>query len=54
MEAQSEHVHVAYTFFGRLGTDLYAQSMLTNNNFCIRAQQEVYSEYIAGWAHPPS
>ena len=28
MEPQSEHVHVAHTFFARFGADLYAQSVL--------------------------
>ncbi len=30
MEAQSEHVHVAYTLFARLGADLHARSALIN------------------------
>ena len=30
MEAQSEYVHVAYTFFARLGADLRAQSVPIN------------------------
>ncbi len=30
IEAQSKHVHVAHKFFARLGTDLHAQSMLSN------------------------
>ncbi len=30
MEAQSENVHVAHTFFARVGAELYAQSVLSN------------------------
>ena len=29
-EAQSEHVHIAFTFFARLAPDLHAQSVLSN------------------------
>ncbi len=30
IEAQLEHIHIAYTFFARFGADLYAQSVLIN------------------------
>ena len=30
MEAQSEHVHVTCTFFALFGTDLHAQSVLSD------------------------
>ena len=51
MEAQSKHVHVAYMgfFFPRFGTDLHAQSVLIDKNFCIGAQEEVYQECVVGW-----
>ncbi len=35
--------------FARLGTDLYAQSLIMDQNFCIRAQEEVYEECTVGW-----
>ncbi len=49
MEAQSEHVHVAYTRFCTFGTDLHAQSVPINKNFRIGAQSEVYQECVVGW-----
>ncbi len=42
LEAQSEYVHIAHTSFARFGADLHAQSVLSNRNFCIGAQEEVY------------
>ncbi len=48
----SEHVtRRAHIFFARFGTDLHARSVLSDKNFCIGAQEEVYQECIAGWAH---
>ena len=38
-------IHVFCTF----GTDLYAQSMIINKNFCIGAQSKVYEECVVGW-----
>ncbi len=42
--------NVARTFLARLGADLHAQSVLTNKNFCIAAQDEVCQECVVGWA----
>ena len=42
MEAQSEYVQIARTFFARLAPSLYAQSVTIKQNFCIGAQEEVY------------
>ncbi len=49
MEAQSEHVSVACTFFPRFGTDSHARSVLINKISGIGAQEEVYWECVAGW-----
>ncbi len=39
VEARSEHVPVAYTFFfARFGADSYAQSVLSDESFCIGTQ----------------
>ena len=38
-------IHVFCTF----RTDLYAQSVLINVNFCIGAQSETYWECVVGW-----
>ena len=37
MEAQSEYVYTLHTRFCMFGTDLYAQSVLINKNFCIKS-----------------
>ncbi len=37
IKAQSEYVHVAYTFFCTFGPDLYAHSVIINKNLCIGA-----------------
>ncbi len=38
-------IHVSCTF----GADLHAQSVISNKNFCVRDQEEVYKECVAGW-----
>ncbi len=35
--------------FFMLATNLYAQSVISNKNFCIGAQSKVYSECVVGW-----
>ncbi len=50
MEAQSEYINIADTFFAPFGADLYAQSVLINKNFCVGAQSEVYQACVVGWA----
>ncbi len=42
MEARLEHARVASTFFARLAPICPAQSTLTDENFCVRAQEKVY------------
>ena len=37
LEAQSEHVHVACTFFARLGADVHAQSVIIDKKFLHRS-----------------
>ncbi len=41
MEAQLEHVHVAYTYFATFGADSHARSVIINKNFCAGDQEEV-------------
>ncbi len=42
MEAQSEYVHVAHTFFARLDVDSYAQSVLTNKISASELRRNFY------------
>ncbi len=48
MEAPSEYVHIAYTFFCTFGADLYASVGAYQQNFCIGAQSEVYQDCAVG------
>ncbi len=40
MEARSEHVHIARTFFARFGANLRARAVLRQQNFCVGDQSK--------------
>ncbi len=43
------YTYTLHTRFCTFGANLYAQSVLTNINFCTVAQSEVYYECVVGW-----